>query len=92
MKIQNSNVIGASAPIVNPNNSATEDTLGSTPAASKSDAVQLSSLGYALHAASAQIFGNANQIENLRGGVRSGTYTVDPLEISRRIVNNSLAA
>ncbi|HEX4810538.1 MAG TPA: hypothetical protein VH325_16490 [Bryobacteraceae bacterium] len=92
MKIENSNLIGASAPVGNPNRGGMEDMSGAAPATSKSDAVQISSLGSALHAASGKVFGNTNQIENLRSNVRSGAYTVDPLQLSRRIVNDSLSA
>lgn len=90
MKIQNSNPIAASRAVANASAGAGDGTAGT--AASSSDAVQLSRLGSALSAASTKIFANPNRIQALSNSVQAGTYTVDPLQLSQRIVNDALVA
>jgi anti-sigma28 factor (negative regulator of flagellin synthesis) len=90
MKIQNSN-LAATSPVIANTSSGTADSTAKA-ASSSSDAVQLSHLGSALSAASSKIFASPNQIDNLARIVRSGSYTVDPLELSQRIIADTQAA
>jgi anti-sigma28 factor (negative regulator of flagellin synthesis) len=90
MKIQNSNVVATSHVV--PNASAgVADGIAET-SSSRSDAVQLSRLGSALSAAAAKIFANPSRIQTLSKSVQSGSYMVDPIQLSRRIINDALAA
>jgi anti-sigma28 factor (negative regulator of flagellin synthesis) len=89
MKIQNSNVTATSPVVANASAGAGDSTGGS--AGSNTDAVQLSRLGSAL-SASGKIFAQPSRIQTLSNSIQSGNYTVDPLQLSRRIVNDALAA
>jgi len=90
MKIQTSNVTQTSPLIPNSGNGTAES--GNRTAVSSSDAVHLTSLGSALSAASTGMFSNQSRIETLSNIVRSGSYSVDPLQISRNIINDALTA
>jgi anti-sigma28 factor (negative regulator of flagellin synthesis) len=90
MKIQNSSVIATNPLAANASAGAADSTTGT--AAPNSDAVQLSRLGSALAEASVKIFANPSRIQTLSKSIQSGSYTVDPLQISRGIVNDALTA
>lgn len=91
MKIQNSNLAATSPVLANPSGGpAGTSTKGR--AASISDEVQLSHLGSALSAASTRLFATSNRIDDLTKLVRSGSYAVDPLQLSRRLIEDAQAA
>jgi anti-sigma28 factor (negative regulator of flagellin synthesis) len=89
MKIQNSSLIPTN-PLMTNTTGGTVETGNQAP--TNSDDVQLSRLGAAVSMASAKLFNNSNRIETLTNSFKSGSYTVDPYQISQRIVDDALAA